>query len=371
MADGTKNFSPVRMTASSEEAAVQQALQMIGVTREDVDVEVLSSGAKGVTVRVGPRRAPSGNAGAEPGAPVATDAPGALEVGAPAPDASVGAPDASVGAVTGDEAENEAVSIAGDEVDVATETLNFDEPESAPAQATAPAPPARPIDAALQERARGLAQEFLERMGMEADVRIAPPPSALLEVNDEGGAPRLHLQIEGEDVGILIGKHGQTLQSFQYLLNLTLNNRPAGETQVTEPENSLRVVVDAGGYRARRATALEQSARDAAARAKRDRRAIRLEPMPAHERRLVHIALRDDTEVTTGSEGREPYRHVIITPARMRPGTGGSGSNPRERGGPGAGGFGGRGSSGGARGGFRGGSGGQGGGGFGRQSGQR
>ena len=77
----------------------------------------------------------------------------------------------------------------------------------------------------------------------------------------------------------------------------------------------MRVVVDAGGYRARRASALEQSAREGAARAKRDRRSVRLEPMPAHERRLVHIALKDDGTVTTASEGREPLRHVVITPA--------------------------------------------------------
>ncbi|MDQ3814683.1 MAG: KH domain-containing protein [Armatimonadota bacterium] len=343
MADGTKSFSPVRITASTEEAAVQQALQMIGATREEVDVEVLDSGPKGVTVRVGPHRTPSGAASTAP------------ESSPPEPD----------------DEENAQVSIPADGVVAETTTLEAEEPSllSAALSTSQPTPQPVEIDAASQERARTLAQEFLDRMGLDAQVRVAPPPpSSLLEISDEGSVPHLHLQIEGEDVGILIGKHGQTLQSFQYLLNLTLNNRLTGDSENGEPENTLRVVVDAGGYRARRATALEQSAREAAARAKRDRRPVRLEPMPAHERRLVHLALRDDSEVSTGSEGREPYRHVIITPARMRPGA--SSERGSERGGYGrGGGYSGRSSGGGGRGGSRGGQ--SGGGGYGRQRGGR
>jgi hypothetical protein len=84
-------------------------------------------------------------------------------------------------------------------------------------------------------------------------------------------------------------------------------------------ENALRVVVDAGGYRARRGDSLQQMALDAAARAKRDRRSVRLEPMPAHERRLVHMALQNDGTISTTSEGREPLRHVVVVPAGARP----------------------------------------------------
>jgi uncharacterized membrane protein YgcG len=123
-------------------------------------------------------------------------------------------------------------------------------------------------------------------------------------------------------------------------------------------------VVDAGEYRTRRAQALERQALDAAARAKRDRRAIRLDPMPGHERRLVHLAIYDDKEISSSSEGREPWRRVVIAPAGMRVESRGGGYGNRgygERGGNGQrGGYGQRssggrgfGNSGGSRGGGR------------------
>ena len=123
----------------------------------------------------------------------------------------------------------------------------------------------------------------------------------------------------------MIGKHGQTLQSFQYLLNLTLNNRIVED----EGGEALRVIVDAGGYRSRRAQSLEQTARHAASRAKRDRRPVRLDPMPAHERRLVHLALRGDGEIVTGSEGREPNCYVVISPKGSEGGARGRGGRGR------------------------------------------
>lgn len=178
------------------------------------------------------------------------------------------------------------------------------------------------VDPAQAGRAQSLAQEFLERMGLEAQARITQPPPAPVE-EVEQTVPQVFIEIEGEDVGILIGKHGQTLQSFQYLLNLTLNNR----SSESEEAEVLRVIVDAGGYRSRRAQSLEQTARHAASRAKRDRRPVRLDPMPAHERRLVHIALRGDSDISTGSEGREPHRYVVVSPKSG--GGGHSGGGPR------------------------------------------
>ena len=80
----------------------------------------------------------------------------------------------------------------------------------------------------------------------------------------------------------------------------------------------VHVIVDAGDYRGRRASALERAAQEAAERAKRDRRSIRMEPMPGHERRLVHLALYDDKEITTSSDGREPWRRVVVTPAVLK-----------------------------------------------------
>ncbi|MBV9469695.1 MAG: KH domain-containing protein, partial [Abitibacteriaceae bacterium] len=289
MTDGTKKFSPIRMTASTEEAAVRQALDIIGASRDDVDVEVLEQGPKGVTVRVGPRSAATQTSASQNES--AQSSASATET-QPITQAAETEPVAQQEALADDETWADTDAVAAEDEDV----------EAAPSVQAAPRVP---VDPAQQERARELAQEFLERMGLDAQVSIAAPPATDIEDEQDSHTARLYLQIDGDDVGILIGKHGQTLQSFQYLLNLTLNNHPAAaDGAEAEAESPLRVVVDAGGYRARRAVALEQSAHEAAARAKRDRRSVRLEPMPAHERRLVHIALRNDTTVVTGSEGR-------------------------------------------------------------------
>jgi spoIIIJ-associated protein len=253
-----------------------------------------------------------------------------------------------------------------DDESIAVPEASLDEDEEPVSDAPAAALPERvaaPVDPAVQERARSMAQEILDRMGLDAQAQIAAPFSQL--DSSERIVPRVYVQIEGEDVGVLIGKHGQTLQSFQYLLNLTLNNNvPEAAENATETASDvgMHVMVDAGGYRVRRASALEQMAREGAIRAKRERRPVRLEPMPAHERRLIHMALREDSEITSGSEGQEPMRRVIIAPAGTRIG----GNEERGRfsqerrggfgGGRGSGGYGGPGRSG-----PRGGSGGRGG----------
>lgn len=306
----TPHFSPVRLKASSEEAAISQALMMVGATRDEVEVEVLEQTEKGVTIRVSPRRDHAEDADSSESVSAAQNS------AAPATENAV------------EEAEEEVIEAPDymddedfDDDDVAGEEDEVEEPAKAPVVV-------REAEPAQIERAQNLAQEFLERMGLEADVNVVPPPPATVE-EVESSTPIIYLDIEGEDVGILIGKHGQTLQSFQYLLNLTLNNR-VHESDGDE-RDALRVIVDAGGYRSRRAQSLEQAARNAANRAKRDRRAIRLDPMPAHERRLVHIALRSDSEVSTGSEGREPHRYVVVTPANR--GNGYNGQSNRGGGG--------------------------------------
>jgi spoIIIJ-associated protein len=330
------------MTASTEEAAIQQALQIVGVAREQVSVEILSQDAKGVTVRVSPRKE------GETAAPSAAIAPSSTQSGATsatddaqsevyivsneAGDEIADAMEAVVPAVTVPDAESQIVSETegneedgaaggGDELK-AVEQLQDILP-TLPADQPAIEEVAVEADDETKESARALAQEMLDRMGMEAQVKLMAAPSG-----SSSDVPRVHLQIDGEDVGILIGKHGQTLQSFQYLLNVSLNNR--GETN---EKASFRVSVDAGGYRARRGDALQQMALEAAERAKRDRRSIRLEPMPAHERRLIHVALQNDGTISTSSEGREPLRHVVVIPAGARPTSGGNDRGARSGGG--------------------------------------
>jgi len=344
MTDATPTFSPIRMTASTEEAAIQQALQIVGAEREHVSVEVLSQDAKGVTVRVSPRKDEKTAVAASPGASSSSTQSSATTVPSddaqpevymssnPAGDEVADAMEAVVPMMPSPDEEPEVVSQSEDDESASESdelktveqlqdvlpTLPTDQPaiEEVAVEAVE-------ADEATKERACALAQEMLDRMGMEAQASLMAAPTG------SGGSdvPRVHLQIDGEDVGILIGKHGQTLQSFQYLLNVSLNNR--GET--SEKAN-FRVSVDAGGYRARRGDALQQMALEAAERAKRDHRSVRLEPMPAHERRLVHVALQNDGTISTSSEGREPLRHVVVIPAGARPISGGSDRGARSGG---------------------------------------
>ncbi len=110
----------------------------------------------------------------------------------------------------------------------------------------------------------------------------------------------------GDDLGLLIGKHGQTLDAIQYLANAMA--RAAGSAH--------EVVVDAAGYRARRTATLEQLARESARRASATGQRVELEPMTAVERKIVHESLKDDPEVETASEGMEPNRYVVVFPRR-------------------------------------------------------
>ena len=119
---------------------------------------------------------------------------------------------------------------------------------------------------------------------------------------DEEGA--LSINMEGDNMGILIGKRGQTLDSLQYL-----TNRVANKMQ----EEYVRVKLDTEDYRRRRKETLENLAKNIASKVKRTRRTVALEPMNPYERRIIHSALQSDPAVSTHSEGEEPYRHVVVT----------------------------------------------------------
>lgn len=128
-----------------------------------------------------------------------------------------------------------------------------------------------------------------------------------MEVNtsasiDEDGA--LCIDMEGEHMGILIGKRGQTLDALQYLANRVANKHQDGY---------VRVKLDTENYRARREETLKHLAKNIAHKVKRNRRPVALEPMNPYERRIIHSALQSDPYVTTHSEGEEPYRKVVVT----------------------------------------------------------
>ncbi len=124
------------------------------------------------------------------------------------------------------------------------------------------------------------------------------------EIDDEGA---LSINVEGDNMGILIGKRGQTLDSLQYL-----TNRVANKTQ----DEYVRVKLDTEDYRRRRKETLENLAKNIASKVKRTRRTVSLEPMNPYERRIIHSALQADPAVSTHSEGEEPYRRVVVTLVR-------------------------------------------------------
>ena len=117
----------------------------------------------------------------------------------------------------------------------------------------------------------------------------------------------LDVDFEGEDMGILIGKRGQTLDSLQYLTSLVVNK---------EQKDYVRVKLDTENYRKRRKETLENLARNIAYKVKKTRRPVSLEPMNPYERRIIHSALQGNKFVETYSEGSEPYRHVVVAPKR-------------------------------------------------------
>ena len=124
--------------------------------------------------------------------------------------------------------------------------------------------------------------------------------------NEEG----VVFNLEGENLGILIGKHGQTLDSLQYLANLAANRGVA--------EGRVRIIIDIEGYRARREETLMRLAGHLAEKACRIGEEVHLEPMNRHERKIIHMALQDNRRVSTYSAGDEPRRYVVIVPRRRR-----------------------------------------------------
>ncbi|MDZ4655183.1 MAG: RNA-binding cell elongation regulator Jag/EloR [Coriobacteriia bacterium] len=121
----------------------------------------------------------------------------------------------------------------------------------------------------------------------------------------EGDEGEIILDIVGDDLGILIGRHGKTLDALQVIVSAITNRRI---------ERRHPVLVDVSGYRHRRRMKVEEIARRAAERASRQSRPVELRPMTSFERKVVHMALRDDRRVSTASDGVEPFRHVVVSP---------------------------------------------------------
>lgn len=148
------------------------------------------------------------------------------------------------------------------------------------------------------EDPKDVAKEFLDGVfeAMQLEVNIS------MEFDETDKT--LSIDLAGPEMGVLIGKRGQTLDSLQYLTNLAVNR---------SSENYTRVKIDTEDYRRRRKETLENLARNMASKVKRTKKSVTLEAMNPYERRIIHSALQNDNNVTTHSEGEEPYRYVVIT----------------------------------------------------------
>jgi len=144
----------------------------------------------------------------------------------------------------------------------------------------------------VAERARRFLENVIQALGISAQVSAVRREEAV------------EVEVEGEDVGVLIGRRGSSLDAWQFLTGLVANKGA---------DKPVRVVLDVAGYRKRRVAALENLARKTAEKVKAKKRSIALEAMPAAERRIIHLALQNDPDVVTLSEGREPHRRVVIS----------------------------------------------------------
>lgn len=153
------------------------------------------------------------------------------------------------------------------------------------------------IKARVKSSVEDTAKDFLK------DVFEAMNLAVVVNVKYDEANNSMDIDLSGDEMGVLIGKRGQTLDSLQYLVSLVVNKNV---------DNYIRVKVDTENYRQRRKETLENLAKNIAYKVKRTKRSVSLEPMNPYERRIIHSALQNDKYVTTHSEGDEPFRHVVV-----------------------------------------------------------
>ena len=146
----------------------------------------------------------------------------------------------------------------------------------------------------VQEIVTNFLNKLFSCMGIEVEL--------VIEYKEEEG--EMDIELKGEDMGLLIGKRGQTLDSIQYLTSLVANK---------DLEDYVKIKMDTENYRQRRKETIENLAKNIAYKVKRTKRPVSLEPMNPYERRIIHSALQNDKFVTTHSEGEEPFRRVVVT----------------------------------------------------------
>ena len=149
------------------------------------------------------------------------------------------------------------------------------------------------VKSSIEDKAKDFLNSVFEAMKLTVVIDIKYD-----EINNS-----MNIDLSGDEMGVLIGKRGQTLDSLQYLVSLVVNK---------DVENYIYVKVDTENYRQRRKETLENLAKNISYKVKRTKRPVSLEPMNPYERRIIHSALQNDKYVTTHSEGDEPFRHVVV-----------------------------------------------------------
>ena len=193
---------------------------------------------------------------------------------------------------------DDAIIEAGIQLSVSTENMEYEviEKESAGFLGLNKKP--AKIRARVKEEEKPTVEDFLckvfEAMGVKAEAEITFDEEEKI----------MNINLTGDDMGMLIGKRGQTLDSLQYLVSLVANK---------DSDTYIKVKLDTENYRERRKLTLENLAKNIAFKVKRTKRSVSLEPMNPYERRIIHSALQNDRYVTTHSEGEEPFRKVVVT----------------------------------------------------------
>lgn len=295
----------VEKTGKSVEDAVAEALKELNITADQADVEVIEEGKKGffgfgrkdAKVRVSVKEQAAAEEQQAPEKTVGEAAAEAFQAVKEAAGIAVSTVSKKADSVKADAVKaaeeltkkaDEAKEQAVDSAISALESLKSERTER---------PAREPRKYVVNDEAVNAAKEFLQKVfnAMKIDVVM----EKFINKNDGSVTFKLH----GDDMGILIGKHGQTLDSLQYLTNLVANKNS---------NERVRVIIDVEDYRDRRVETLSRLAVRLADKVKRTGERVALEPMNPHERKIIHMALQGDRRVTTLSEGDDPYRHVVI-----------------------------------------------------------
>lgn len=292
----------VEKTGKNVDEAIAEALKELNITADQADIEVLDEGRKGIfgfgrkdaKVRVTVKEVTVAEESAPAEKTVSEAAEAAVQAVKEAANIAVDTAVKKAVAVKADasaaveDLSQKAAEAKDNAVDSAISTLESLKSER-------PAREARKY--VVNDEAIIAAKEFLQRVFTAMKIEVAM--EKFINKNDGSVTFKLH----GQDMGILIGKHGQTLDSLQYLTNLVANK--------TSNER-VRVIIDVEDYRDRRIETLTRLANRLADKVKRTGERVALEPMNPHERKIIHMALQGDRRVTTLSEGDDPYRHVVI-----------------------------------------------------------